>query len=152
MDVQRKDGSSSQFPFLRALCAQGTLPLPESSVLYPKDSSTIRIFVLGSSAANGDPEPAYGFCRQLEILLNEHSERKSFEVINAAVTAMNSFVARRIAQDCVCISPIFLLCIWAIMKSLGLTVRLPCHWHSIRAGDSSTPVSRPRRTFDWGSS
>jgi len=73
---------------------------PESSVLYPKDSSTIRIFVLGGSAANGDPEPAYGFCRQLEILLNEHSDRISFEVINAAVTSMNSFVARRIAQDC----------------------------------------------------
>jgi tetratricopeptide (TPR) repeat protein len=73
---------------------------PESSVLYPKDSSTIRIFVLGGSAANGDPEPAYGFCRQLEILLNEHSDRISFEVINAAVTSMNSFVACRIAQDC----------------------------------------------------
>jgi tetratricopeptide (TPR) repeat protein len=73
---------------------------PESSVLYPKDPCSIRIFVFGESAANGDPEPAYGFCRQLEILLNEHSERMSFEVINAAVTAMNSFVARRIAQDC----------------------------------------------------
>jgi tetratricopeptide (TPR) repeat protein len=73
---------------------------PESSVLYPKSPSTVRIFVLGSSAANGDPEPAYGFCRQLELLLNEHSQGRSFEVINAAVTSMNSFVTRRIAQDC----------------------------------------------------
>ncbi len=81
---------------------------PEFSVLHNKRDSTIRIFVLGSSAAYGDPEPAYGFCRQLELLLNEHSDQTSpstvlrtrFEVINAAVTSMNSHVARRIAKDC----------------------------------------------------
>ena len=73
---------------------------PEPCVLGPKGDSTIRIFVLGSSAAYGDPEPAYGFCRQLELLLNEQAGGKSFEVINAAVTAMNSHVVRRIAQDC----------------------------------------------------
>ena len=73
---------------------------PEPCMLGHKSDSTIRIFVLGSSAAYGDPEPAYGFCRQLEVLLNEHAGGKSFEVINAAVTAMNSHVVRRIAQDC----------------------------------------------------
>lgn len=73
---------------------------PEPCVLGRKGDSTIRIFVLGSSAAYGDPEPAYGFCRQLEVLLNEQARGKSFEVINAAVTAMNSHVVRRIAQDC----------------------------------------------------
>ncbi len=78
---------------------------PEPSVLRSKDKSTIRIFVLGSSAANGDPDPAFGFCRQLEVLLNEHSDQRSFEVINAAVTSMNSHVARRIAQDCAIAQP-----------------------------------------------
>lgn len=73
---------------------------PEPCALGRKSDSTIRIFVLGSSAAYGDPEPAYGFCRQLELLLNEHANGKSFEVINAAVTAMNSHVVRRIARDC----------------------------------------------------
>ena len=73
---------------------------PEPCVLGRKSDSAIRIFVLGSSAAYGDPEPAYGFCRQLELLLNEHAGAKSFEVINAAVTAMNSHVVRRIARDC----------------------------------------------------
>ncbi|MCU0916233.1 MAG: tetratricopeptide repeat protein [Planctomycetes bacterium] len=73
---------------------------PEPCVLGPKGDSTIRIFVLGSSAAYGDPEPAYGFCRQLEVLLHEHAEGKSFEVVNAAMTAMNSHVVRRVAQDC----------------------------------------------------
>jgi len=73
---------------------------PEPCVLGPKGGATVRIFVLGSSAAYGDPEPAYGFCRQLEVLLNEHADGKSFEVVNAAVTAMNSHVVRRIARDC----------------------------------------------------
>jgi len=78
---------------------------PEPCALSRKGESTIRVFVLGSSAAYGDPEPAYGFCRQLEVLLNEHASGKSFEVVNAAVTAMNSHVLRRIARDCVARQP-----------------------------------------------
>lgn len=73
---------------------------PEDNVLRPKSESHFRIFVLGGSAANGDPDPAYGFCRQLEILLNDHAEGTTFEVVNVAITAMNSHVARRIARDC----------------------------------------------------
>jgi tetratricopeptide (TPR) repeat protein len=78
---------------------------PESCVLGPKEPSKVRVFVLGGSAAYGDPDPAYGFCRQLEVLLNEHATGTSFEVVNAAVTAMNSHVARRIARDCAAQSP-----------------------------------------------
>jgi hypothetical protein len=77
---------------------------PESCALVRKGDSTIRIFVLGSSAAYGDPEPAYGFCRQLELLLNEHANGKSFEVVNAAVTAMNSRGPSD-AQDCAARQP-----------------------------------------------
>jgi tetratricopeptide (TPR) repeat protein len=78
---------------------------PDFCALGRKGDSTFRIFVLGGSAAYGDPDPAYGFCRQLEVLLNEHAEGTSFEVINAAVTSMNSHVARRIAQDCAARKP-----------------------------------------------
>ncbi len=79
---------------------------PESSVLPAKsDPNHVRIFVLGGSAANGDPAPAYGFCRQLEFLLNASSPQNSFTVVNAAVTSMNSHVARRIAQDCARLQP-----------------------------------------------
>lgn len=73
---------------------------PESSWLGPKGEATIRVFVLGGSAAFGDPDPASGFCRHLEVLLSEHAPGTSFEVVNAAVTSMNSHVARRIARDC----------------------------------------------------
>ncbi len=78
---------------------------PEPCALGRKGASTVRVFVLGSSAAYGDPDPAYGFCRQLEVLLNEHTAGTSFEVINAAVTAMNSHVARRIVRDCAAHAP-----------------------------------------------
>ncbi len=73
---------------------------PETSALGRKGESSIRVFVLGSSAAYGDPEPSNCFCRQLELLLNEHASGKSFEVINAAMPAMTSHVIRRIARDC----------------------------------------------------
>ncbi|HPC95966.1 MAG TPA: tetratricopeptide repeat protein [Sedimentisphaerales bacterium] len=78
---------------------------PEAGVLAAKDKSTVRVFVLGGSAAYGDPDVAFGFCRHLEVLLNAHSTERSFEVVNAAVTAMNSHVARRIAADCASYEP-----------------------------------------------
>ena len=71
-------------------------------MMFPavKPPNTIRIFVLGESAAMGDPEPAYGFPRILEVLLREAMPGKKIEVINAAVTAINSHVIREIAKDC----------------------------------------------------
>lgn len=71
-------------------------------VMFPVEKSpdTLRIFVLGESAAMGDPEPAYGFARILEVLLREAMPGKKIEVINAAVTAINSHVIREIAKDC----------------------------------------------------
>ncbi|WCJ58420.1 tetratricopeptide repeat protein [Fontisphaera persica] len=66
-----------------------------------KPPGTVRIVILGESAAMGDPEPAYGFGRYLEVLLSEAFPDKKFEVINAAMTAINSHVIRLIARDCV---------------------------------------------------
>ena len=65
-----------------------------------KPPGTVRIFVLGESAAMGDPEPAYGFARQLERLLEARHPDQHVEVINAAMTAINSHVIRQIARDC----------------------------------------------------
>ena len=50
------------------------------SLAAAKTPGTIRIFVLGESAAMGDPEPAYGLARQLERLLQaRRPERKLTE-------------------------------------------------------------------------
>ena len=47
----------------------------------------------------GDPEPAFGFCRVLEQLLEHRHSGERFEVINLAVTAINSHVIRPIARE-----------------------------------------------------
>lgn len=65
-----------------------------------KPADTVRIFVFGESAALGDPEPAYGFARVLETMLRETVPAKRIEVINVALTAINSHVIRDIAHDC----------------------------------------------------
>ena len=65
-----------------------------------KRPDTVRIFVLGESAAMGDPEPAYGFARQLERLLQARHPNQTVEIVNAAMVAINSHVIREIARDC----------------------------------------------------
>lgn len=65
-----------------------------------KPANTVRIFIFGGSAAMGDPEPAYGFARQLEYLLRARHPGEKIEVVNAAMTAINTHVVRLIARDC----------------------------------------------------
>lgn len=69
--------------------------LPEN-----KTPGTYRIFVLGSSAAMGDPEPAFSLSRMLESMLRAAYPGQRFEVVNAAITAINSHIVRGIAEDC----------------------------------------------------
>jgi tetratricopeptide (TPR) repeat protein len=64
-----------------------------------KPEETYRIFVLGGSAAQGDPEPSFGFSRILERMLEHDYPSVDFEVINTAVTAVNSHVVRLIARE-----------------------------------------------------
>jgi tetratricopeptide (TPR) repeat protein len=65
-----------------------------------KAPGTYRIFILGESAALGDPEPAFGAGRYLEVLLRERFPGVKFEVVNVAMTAINSHVILPIARDC----------------------------------------------------
>jgi tetratricopeptide (TPR) repeat protein len=65
-----------------------------------KPAGTIRIFIFGESAAQGDPEPAFGAGRYLEVLLREHYPGVNFEIINVAITAINSHVIVPIAREC----------------------------------------------------
>ena len=65
-----------------------------------KSPGTIRVFILGESAAMGDPEPAYGPARFMEMQLREKFPEAKFEVINVAFTAINSHVILPIAREC----------------------------------------------------
>ena len=65
-----------------------------------KPPNTKRIFILGESAALGDPMPEFSFSRMLEKMLIERFPSNRFEVINVAVTAINSHVILPIAREC----------------------------------------------------
>ncbi len=64
----------------------------------PNPPHTYRILLFGESAANGDPDAAYGFGRFLEVLLGERFPGVEFEVVCTAVTAVNSHVILPIAR------------------------------------------------------
>ncbi|HTQ49588.1 MAG TPA: tetratricopeptide repeat protein [Candidatus Acidoferrales bacterium] len=65
-----------------------------------KGTNVYRIFVLGESAAMGDPDASYGVARYLQVLLRERYPGIHFEVICVAVTAIDSNVILPIARDC----------------------------------------------------
>jgi len=65
-----------------------------------KSADTYRIFVLGSSAAQGIPNHAFCFGRFLQYLLQERFPGVHFEVITTAMAAINSHVVLEAAKDC----------------------------------------------------
>lgn len=65
----------------------------------PKPKNEFRVFLLGESAALGDPIPRYGMARILEILLQEQMKDKRVRVINSAITAINSHAILEIARE-----------------------------------------------------
>ncbi len=65
-----------------------------------RETNSLRVFVLGESAAMGDPEPAIGYPRVLQTLLEARLPGRTVEVVNVAITAINSHVIREIARDC----------------------------------------------------
>jgi tetratricopeptide (TPR) repeat protein len=80
---------------------RGLARYPEPVLFEPaKPAGTCRIFVLGESAALGDPDPAFGFSRIMEILLQEQFPSARFEILNLAVTAITSPGIREIAAEC----------------------------------------------------
>lgn len=65
-----------------------------------KPADTCRVFVLGESAAQGAPNNAFRFGRILEAMLQERFPGIRFEVITAAMAAINSHVVLEMARDC----------------------------------------------------
>ncbi|MBL9176099.1 MAG: tetratricopeptide repeat protein [Verrucomicrobiales bacterium] len=77
--------------------------MPRSGLVQPANStgpdSPLRILVFGESAALGDPEPAFGMPRFLQALLEARLPGRRVEVLNTAVTALNSHAIREAARD-----------------------------------------------------
>jgi tetratricopeptide (TPR) repeat protein len=77
----------------------GMIKTPQAyAIPAEKPQKTYRIFVLGESAAMGDPDPAYGFSRYLEVMLRERFPSTKFEVVNTGSVAINSHVLLPIAR------------------------------------------------------
>lgn len=73
---------------------------PDPYIFYPeKAPDTYRIFIFGGSAAQGVPAPEYNFGRILKIMLDKAYPGVNFEIINTAMTAINSHVVLEIVKD-----------------------------------------------------
>lgn len=72
---------------------------PEPMMLTREKQGSVRLIVFGESAALGDPEPAFGFSRILEVLLETRYQGLDVEIVNTSMTAVNSHALRRIAKD-----------------------------------------------------
>ncbi|MGA2243253.1 MAG: tetratricopeptide repeat protein [Verrucomicrobiota bacterium] len=70
------------------------------SISQSKAPDTVRIFVFGESAAKGEPQPAFGLPRMLQAMLSLRYPGVRFEVVNTAMTAINSYAILPIARDC----------------------------------------------------
>ena len=78
----------------------GMIKAPQAyAIPAAKLQGTFRIFVLGESAAMGDPDPAYAFSRYLEVMLRERFPTMKFEIVNTGSVAINSHVLLPIARD-----------------------------------------------------
>jgi tetratricopeptide (TPR) repeat protein len=93
--------------YLRSNPDFASLFLPGSFDLRPlnfriaarKAPNTIRIVVLGESAAQGVPVPSFAFAPQLRAQLRARYPGKAFEVINTGIVAINSHVVYQIARE-----------------------------------------------------
>lgn len=63
-----------------------------------KAPGTVRVYLVGESAAYGFPDPAFGMARFLEILLSRQYAGARFEVVNAAISGLNSNAFLPMAQ------------------------------------------------------
>jgi tetratricopeptide (TPR) repeat protein len=64
-----------------------------------KPANTVRIVVLGESAAQGIPVPSFAFAPQLRAQLRARYPGKEFEILNTGIVAINSHVIYQIARD-----------------------------------------------------
>ena len=85
-----------------------------------KPPGTVRIFILGESAAMGTPDPSFGFARILEVMLRRQFPARKFEVVNAAMRGINSHVILPIARDCAAHEPDLFIAYMGHNEAVGL--------------------------------
>jgi tetratricopeptide (TPR) repeat protein len=64
-----------------------------------KDPGGVRVFVVGESAAQGMPDPDFGFAAQLRVQLGARFPERKIEVCDLGITAINSNVVYRLVRQ-----------------------------------------------------
>ena len=78
----------------------GVIKTPQFFSISPqKPKNTYRIVIFGESAAEGDPDFAYGFGRYLRVMLQQRFPQINFEIINTGMVAINSHVILEMARQ-----------------------------------------------------
>jgi tetratricopeptide (TPR) repeat protein len=70
-----------------------------------KAPNTVRIVVLGESAAQGVPVPSFSFAPQLRAQLRARYPGREFEVVDTGIVAINSHVVYQIAREMAAFEP-----------------------------------------------
>ncbi len=132
------------------------------SIPTTKPPGTYRIFVLGESAAMGDPDSAYGFSRYLQVMLRERYPAMKFEIVNTGSVAINSHVVLPIAEGLANQRPdVFIIYSGnnevvgpygpgTVLTSSGMSlpiVRSSIYYHSTRIGEFVTKLGTQRQ--EW---
>ncbi len=99
-EIRPQDAYTTNLDFAERFFSRDTSirPVPVTFA-REKSKDRYRIFVLGGSAAFGDLMPEYGFSRVLDVLLSERYPTAHFEVVNAAVAAVNSHIVLPILRE-----------------------------------------------------
>ncbi len=84
-----------------------------------KPAGSIRIFVLGESAAMGVPEPAFAFAPQLQAQLRAARPDARMEVYNLGVTAINSHAILPVLRQALEFSPDLLVIYMGNNEAVG---------------------------------
>lgn len=75
----------------------GIAPI-HNTINSTKDDNSIRVFILGGSAAQGFPHVNHGLDRHLGAHLKSAIPNKKIEVVNTAMTSINSHVVYEVAK------------------------------------------------------
>jgi tetratricopeptide (TPR) repeat protein len=98
--VQGKSAFCENDRFTWQFFPPGMFRLPYSfAIPAGRTPRTYRIIVIGESAAQGVPEPSYGFSRYLDAMLRDRFPAVAFEVINTSVSSINSHVLLPMARS-----------------------------------------------------
>ena len=162
--VQSQAASCYNLFFPAPFFPPGMIKTPQAySIPAEKPRGTFRIFVLGESAAMGDPDPAYAFSRYLQVMLRQRYPAVKFEIVNTGSVAINSHVILPIAEGLAKQRPdLFIIYSGSnevvgpygpgtALTSSGMSmpvIRASIFVRSTRIGQLLTRVGTPKR--EWG--